>query len=282
VIDGETYLTGTPLVHILESQRITSSDYASQPGYRALALSALGDIVDFLDADTVGQLVLGLPVTSFKNKSTRSALRELFRGEQLMPTAGGTKPRKVNINSVLVVPQPLGALVAFQSQLATGVQIPERLLVLDIGNGTTDWLYAIDGAPIIETGSSLSRGFYDVKRAVNSTLHQQGRVSSTLEVVDRIFRGYSQVIDREQVTFADLLPLIEAPIRSLITDAFNAVGHLNTQDIVLTGATSRIVKPILEEMFPSVLVHQASSDGKFDNVNGFLIYSLVHGATHAK
>jgi PRTRC genetic system protein D len=281
-IDGETYLTGGPLVHILESLRVTSSDYSSQPAYRALTLSALADIVDFSDAETVGQLVLGLPVASFKNKNTRSALRDLFRGEQLLPTTGGHKQRKININSVLVVPQAFGALVAFQSQLSTDSPIPERLLILDIGNGTTDWILSIHGEPIIETGGSISKGFYDIKRSVNATLHQQGRVSSTLELVDRIFRGYSQMIDRTHVTFEDIVPLLEAPIRSLIADAFNAIGHLNARDILLTGGTSTIVKPILEAAVPGITVHQASPDGKFDNVNGFLIYSILHGATHGK
>ncbi len=281
-IDGETYLTGGPLVHILESLRITSSDYSSQPAYKALTLSALADVVDYLDAETIGQLVLGLPVASFKNKNTRSALRDLFRGEQLLPTTGGHKQRKVNVQSVLVVPQAFGALVAFQSQLSSDSPIPQRLLILDIGNGTTDWILSIDGEPIIETGGSISKGFYDVKRAVNAALHLQGRVSSTLELVDRIFRGYSQMIDRSHVSLEDLVPLLEAPIGSLMADAFNAIGHINARDILLTGATSKIVRPMLEVAQPGITVHQASPEGKFDNVNGFLIYSTLHGAAHAK
>ena len=132
-VDGTTYEIG-PGVELSSAYgnagRTLSEDFCLTPNYAAL----LGGSLHFAGVTEVERMVLGLPVHNITKYSAH--LRDAFTG--MLNFGHGP----VKVNSVKVVPQPLGSLVSFSEYGGARFDRENAHLVIDVGYFTTDWVVA--------------------------------------------------------------------------------------------------------------------------------------------
>jgi plasmid segregation protein ParM len=110
--------------------RALANDFVLSDNYAALLAGAM----HFAGVTHVERLVLGLPVHNMKKYST--ALRDRFTGT--FEFGAG----RVTLDKVVVIPQPLGSLVAASANRQNEFGRDSAHLVIDVGYFTTDWVYA--------------------------------------------------------------------------------------------------------------------------------------------
>ncbi|MBU2722807.1 ParM/StbA family protein [Acidithiobacillus ferridurans] len=135
-VNGEAWLAGIPPSMSHRVVRELHEGYVGSPAWTALAHAGmlLGG------RDTIDRLVVGLPVHHFEDLSRRKALRDLLSGAHQV-----TPKRRITVNRVSIVPQPIGAFFdALQWHRGDGKLEDEPLLVIDPGYFSVDWTLVHD------------------------------------------------------------------------------------------------------------------------------------------
>ena len=134
--DTNIYKAGVD-IHLLSnsySNRVLNKDFIQSNDYHVLMKAALLMMkTEFIDV-----LVLGLPVN--KLKSGAQYLQSTWRGEIKL-----NSKNKVQVNKVVVTPQPLGGFYKFASSFEDFQSIKSKsTLIIDVGFFTVDWLVIKD------------------------------------------------------------------------------------------------------------------------------------------
>ncbi|MDE3023714.1 MAG: hypothetical protein KGI54_18010, partial [Pseudomonadota bacterium] len=164
------------------STRILDMRYVFSDNYQVLmrgALKAMGD-------NHIDVLVLGAPVSNFME--TRDYLRSSFKG---IIDLDGT--RSVNIDKVIVLPQPLGGYAWFGKQHNIYARISKQLnLIVDPGYFTLDWMVSKGVNFSSERSGSHPGGISSIIRSVAREISQAehtGNMDSlfTWDAIDQYF-----------------------------------------------------------------------------------------------
>jgi plasmid segregation protein ParM len=135
-VDGITYEVGED-AHLSSKSgqthtQILNDSYVDSPQYKALFLGSLY-MVHAGDDDVIDLLVLGLPVNHF---AKRKMLIDLAKGEHKIGN------RTITIKEVMVLPQPLGGLLAYANSIGQDRYqsefIQSNTLCIDVGTLTLD------------------------------------------------------------------------------------------------------------------------------------------------
>ena len=127
-VAGGTYLVGPDSASGLAagtSGRAQTENYSATPEYLALTRGALY----FTGLTQIDTLCLGLPVHLFAQR--KAVVESHAKGTH------SVRGRTIQVNRVIVVPQPMGALVHLGKQDKLRA---ETVLIIDVGFGTVDWL----------------------------------------------------------------------------------------------------------------------------------------------
>jgi len=135
-VDGITYEVGEE-AHLSSKSgqthtQILNDSYVDSPQYKALFLGSLY-MVHAGDDDVIDLLVLGLPVNHF---AKRKMLIELAKGEHKIGA------RTITVKDVMVLPQPLGGLLAYANSIGQerfqSEFVQSNTLCIDVGTLTLD------------------------------------------------------------------------------------------------------------------------------------------------
>ncbi|TAN83541.1 MAG: ParM/StbA family protein, partial [Gallionella sp.] len=112
-------------------------NYPSTDSYRALFYAGLL----LSEFDQIDLVVTGLPVNQYLNHELRERLAGQMQGEHQI-----TPRRKITVNKVKVVPQPVGGFVDYVWNLPDAAEIEDsRVLVVDPGFFSVDWVLIGNG-----------------------------------------------------------------------------------------------------------------------------------------
>ena len=157
-LDGQNYFIGdfaeqqSNARHFTLDQEKFVTDFA-----RVLALSALGRLNDeYVPIN----LVSGLPVGFYKNYHRRLAKTLAGSHEITFQMSNGSNEiRRLNVDKVRVIPQPLGSLLNMimndKGNIVNGDLAKQKVGVVDIGFRTTDFCI-FDQLRYVERGSSTT------------------------------------------------------------------------------------------------------------------------------
>lgn len=250
-----------------------SDDFARTPNYTALLYGAIA----FSGVDRIECLSLGLPVHIFNqvltgvkasaSVSVASVLKEKFTGAHMVDG------REVTIDSVVVVPQPVGSLFLHkQALLASGRSTEEINLIVDIGYYSTDWVVA-KGWRTIDLRCGGRRGgasevfvlmAKEISRLKGEQFDDIGRLDESLR------RQIPFTLYGEEI---DLQPLIRtadhqiAEVVKKIKNSIQTTGDI--QEIILTGGGASLYLDEITRSFKNKVV--MLEDACFSNAKGFLI-----------
>jgi PRTRC genetic system protein D len=254
------------------STSVTTQDYSATDPYLALALGMAADICARENCKRIANLVVGLPVDVAKNAERRMALIRALDGKHAIGARGQDSAWELDILAVEVIPQPHGALSKFIAEIPEAQSMPPATLVIDIGNGTSDWLFCIDNESVLNQSGSINEALMSLKRELAQDLVNQGMFGMSLDIVDRILRSGSHHIGHRRVTLAEIQPSLQAHIKTLARKVVKAIGEHHATDIVVTGGAASQLAPEFAELYPNCKVHLLSEDPAFNNAEGFLLY----------
>ena len=159
--------------------RTLHDNYILTPQYRALvggalhsAFAELGDATEKVDS-----MVVGLPVYAFSRM--KDQLREQMLKPFLVPLPQSLRSRfgadslNVQIQSVRVMPQPVGAVTDWRSRLTTQVDPQEIVTLCDPGYKTFDWFSMRGSVVVPELSGAFDGGVSELLKDVSVAITRQ-------------------------------------------------------------------------------------------------------------
>lgn len=159
------------------ASRTWDTSGSGRDDYLLLVLSALGAV----GAEGPIDLALGLPLSVYLQRDERRALRDRVAGLSAWVSWGGRNARHVEISSVKILPQAVGAY--YQALAQDGPRLAGQMAaVLDIGYHTTDYMLMTpgdDGTSVPDEGrsGSLDAGMSQAIDAVRTYVSAQTGVA---------------------------------------------------------------------------------------------------------
>ncbi|MBU6486229.1 MAG: PRTRC system protein D [Burkholderiales bacterium] len=241
--------------------RALANDFVLSDNYAALLAGAMY----FAGVTHIERLVLGLPVHNMKKYS--SALRDRFTGS--FEFGAG----RVIIEKVVVIPQPLGSLIAASANRQNEFGRDSAHLVIDVGYFTTDWVYANGFTMDDKRSDGIPGGASQIYQRIAALVSRDQ--DEQVEDIERIDKAL-----RERTPFffygsnIDLDPYLEQSqpvITGVVKEIQNNVGQLtNARSIILSGGGGTLYAPAIRKAFPRVML-EVIKRPCLANVEGFLI-----------
>ncbi|MEM5440512.1 PRTRC system protein D [Paraburkholderia diazotrophica] len=241
--------------------RALSNDFVRSDNYKALLLGA----IFFAGVTHIDRLVLGLPVHNMEKYS--GELRDRFTGG-FNYGAG-----RVTIDKVVVIPQPLGSLVAASANRQSEFGRDSAHLVIDVGYFTTDWVYANGFTMDDKRSDGIPGGASQIYQRIAALIaRDQDEQVEDIERIDKALR------ERKPFPFysnkIDLAPYLERSqpiIAGVVKEMQNNVGQLAGVDsIILSGGGGSLYAPTIRKAFPRVTLEVIEAPCTA-NAKGFLI-----------
>jgi plasmid segregation protein ParM len=279
MLDGQNYFIGDFAEQQSSARQFTLdqekfvSDFA-----RVLALTALGRLNDeYVPIN----LVSGLPVGFYKNYHRRLAKNLAGSHEITFQMSNGTNEiRRLNIDKVRVIPQPLGSLLNLimndKGNIVNGDLAKQKVGVVDIGFRTTDFCI-FDQLRYVERGSSttdtgISKCFSIIARklreecgGVNIELYRMYKAIQTGLI--RVRGDEFNIAKLRDLTFANAARVIAGDIDRLWADDWDI------DTIILTGGGAMELANHLQPLIVgNVIPVKHNVDLRFSNVEGYLKY----------
>lgn len=239
-----------PEVHLAvdryEAQMMQNDRYCDTPEYMALTLGA----IDYMRVPHIDLLVVGVPVSMFKQSKAVAALERKLTGTHRL--AGG---RAAHVRSVRALAQPGGALMQFATmhENLNGLR-QQRTLVIDAGSRTFDWLVASGMQQIASRSNSVDRGMFDVLDTIaNAISANLGRAYRDIEAIDSALRsGDKPVIFQRPYEIGRHLAIAKKIPEQAVAEMLRHTGNgADINHIVLVGGGSFFFRSAVQSAFPN-------------------------------
>lgn len=261
-VDGTSYEVG-PGVALSSAYgnagRTLSEDYCTTANYAAL----LGGSLHFANVSSVERLVLGLPVHTFNKYA--AGLRDAFTGKLNFGES------QVEITNVMVMPQPLGALIYFSKYHREHFDQANAHLVVDVGYFTTDWVVA-NGLTMDDRRSGGAPGGASqiYQRIAQLISADEGEPADDIERIDKCLRDDVPLLFcGKDLPLRPYLEQSQAVISATVKEMQNKVGRTSDlRSIVLTGGGAALYEQVIRAAFPRVRIDVLDAPC-FANVKGF-------------
>jgi plasmid segregation protein ParM len=245
---------------------------------RVLALTALSRLAT---SHIPVNLVTGLPIGHYRQH--KEAFTRLLTGQHkvtLVARDGSREEKTININKVMVLPQPFGSLfdtmVTEEGKLKDRSFLQKKIGVIDVGFRTCDYTisdkmrYSERGSRTTESG--IARGF----NIIASKLREKSGVNIELyRLYQAVEKGSIKIRGQE----FELKSLTEQVFKQLATAVANEVDRLWADDwdmdaMIITGGGGSVLEPFLKPQLTGELIpaEQQTSDPRFRNVRGYWKY----------
>jgi plasmid segregation protein ParM len=289
--NGESFVVGPDVM----SRAASSSDfgrhlddkyYESAP-YHALMRGALA----YMEEDHIDVLVLGLPVSHFRDPAKPAALKKAYTGKVSLDGE-----RSVVIDKVVVRPQPMGGFYSLDRQIddinATIARFPQSglkplvdwnqlvdtmtVVTVDPGEYTLDWLLVNHGKPNTDvSGAAGDAGRHRVMTSVKEHLEAKlgraiaptnlNRLNNSLRT-GAVFKLDGRAIDMKD---PEILAAARRAVRDPVSIMMNGIkGAWDIIDMVVMvgGHPSHYAEEIAERM-PDMPIY-VPKHSVFSNVEG--------------
>ena len=277
-IDGLFYEVGPDVLLAADTFRAAQihDHYIDTPEYLALARGALR----LMKVTHIDLLVVGLPVALFATQKAK--LEKLMTGAHDL---GGGKT--VQINKVLAMAQPNGALIDFATQHDRVVAMEHEFsLVIDPGARTFDWLVARGMKLSPKRSHSVNRGVNDILQIIADDISLDiGQPYTQLDVIDQALRlGKAVPIFQHNYGLARMRPVVDSVARQAVGAMLRRVGECyDVQNVILVGGGAYLFKKAVKTAFSRHRLLEVK-DPLYANVRGYQIagtdyaYTVMHAA----
>lgn len=244
--------------------RVMTNRYVYTDEYQAIMKGAL----KMMHLSHIDLLVLGTPVSNYEETSVH--LKKTWEGIVDLSTTSGEK-RKLKINQVKVVPQPIGGLAWYGHKNNQYQKLRKEInLVIDPGHFTLDWLIA-EGMKMTPDSGSYEGGMAFVIKSIAKELGVDDKNVRTLNNIDEcIYKGKPFMLNGKNCDITGLMPLAQKTVRDSIDVMTGNLGSAlsDVQNIIILGGAAELYAKEFKKTHPN---HQISiaKDPNLANVLGF-------------
>jgi PRTRC genetic system protein D len=268
-VNGSTYAVGPDAREsVLDgSGRVRAEEYIETTEYMALSLGALCWMQLPEDSDgnyTIDVLVVGLPVSSFKDR--RDELKNRMTGIHHVDG------KNYNIKNVVVVRQPHGAYADFVINSKQSSEIKNEVtLVVDAGYFTFDWLWMKGNAPADQLSYAVNNGgMASVLDAVIEQMYldekdripklTKGRIVNLTETIDEALRTGTEIRIGNLSMANSISHYRKVALKRAdyaVSEMMKKIGErdLEINNIIATGGGSHLYSEVLKDKFPCHTIH---------------------------
>lgn len=261
-VGGRDFLVGPDAADAadIRSERLRDTAYCTTEPYQALMMGALA----FMRQPVIDVLVLGLPLTTLA--AYREQLEAKWTGRHTVPASHtlGTDqgPQTVQVRRVVVIAQPVGALLGTTSEHPSIRE--EKNLVIDLGYFTLDFLVS-NGLRAVEQRSGAVEGgmsgYYDALHVATAKAYhkQYGGVPGAFRMQHHMYEDailHKGRVLRTSAGPVDLTaPMQEAALKLneyLDTVAARIQGGDDILNVVLAGGGAELLRDRFKARFPQM------------------------------
>ena len=251
--------------------RSWSSSGSARADYSVLALTALAAV----GASGRVSIAVGLPLSVYTNKSEQQALKAALEGLSALVGLDGREPQEIEIASVTVYPQAVGAYFAWAASLPGMTLSRQAIGLVDIGYRTTDYLVLRPQngtiGPDSDLSGSLDMGVTDAMSHLGKSLAETYRLSFPLPdtALDEALLGDGTIGIRGQVV--NVVSAYQAEVKRLAVEITEQLRHIwakrldRLAAVIVAGGGGAAVQPFVG-LPGTVLV----DDPVYANAKGFL------------
>ena len=264
-------VNGTPFVAGLSPDRAElwsrelHEDYPSTESYRALFHAGLL----LAELEQIDLLVTGLPVSQYLNQELRTRLQTQMTGEHQV-----TPRRRITVQAVKVVPQPVGGFVDHVRNLKDATEFEDsRVLVVDPGFFSVDWVLISNGELRRQScGTSLEASSVILDEAAKQLAKDFGgnvgreRLENAVRLNQtevRLFGEKIDIVPYLKAASAKVGPIVATRLRESLRKE-NAGADI----VLLVGGGAGFFEESVKEAFPHLKITTPESP-VFANARGF-------------
>lgn len=246
----------------LSDQRIPyRKDKTEDERFFVLSLFAIANEIQKMEkysADTLPiQLAVGLPPAHFGTQS--KTFTQYFKGRDIVDFELSGKKYSIYIKDVVCFPQAYAAAVTMLKQL---INLP-KVLILDIGGFTADYLMMRNGAVDLSTCDSLENGIILLYNKIRSKVNSELDLLIEENDVDAILAGKDSNYDSR------IVRIIEWQAQEFISDLFSTLRErmldLRTSKVVFVGGGAILLRKQIEasgKMGDALFVEDINANAK--------------------
>lgn len=246
------------------STRNLDMNYVRSDDYQILLRGAL----KMMGLPRIDVLVLGAPVANYEE--AKEHLRSAFTGRIAVD-----RSFEVRVESVLVLPQPLGGYAWHGRASGTYDRIRRELnLLIDPGYFTLDWLVALGTKIVPGRSGSHPAGMSSLVRLLASEVARaSGGGMDSLFLWDAIDRHFSTGEPLRLMGRPYDLGRHSGAIERLLASAAEAIAARvgdarDIQNVILVGGPAKLYEPAIRKALPGHAI-QVAEEPVFANVRGF-------------
>jgi hypothetical protein len=255
-----------------EGYRETSSTYFLTAEYRALTKIMLGVLAQKLEAAKVNTLVIGLPLNQYETPKNRQILIDDFQKDHIV-LHGGVE-QHIRVEEVIVVPQPFGALTLFANPAQPEAILPSELCVLDIGNGTTDFIVCVDKRMNKDASRSVRHAMSELRSDLAGTLAKNGFYGISAEKINDFLCGRPTFVDGNLLRKKDIQQYLDMSVMKLVRKILNELPVIENTTMLLSGAAANLLLPAFKRELSNSVDIKVSPEPAFSNATGFSMIGL--------
>lgn len=266
LVDGEEFVAGVSPDRAEMWTRSLHEDYTASQSYKALFHAGLL----LTEAQKIDTLVTGLPVSQFFDEKRKAALVKQMTGEHQI-----TPKRTVTVENVKVIPQPVGGLLDFISQENPEDIEDARVLVIDPGFFSVDWVVSSNfDLHRQSSGTSLEASSVVLEEASRLISKDYGSQINTETLENAIRHSKKNVLVMgERVELSDYIEQATKTIGPVVIEKVRKALRAESKGIdlvVLVGGGAMFFRDAVEQVFPRLKVI-TPDQSVFSNAKGFWI-----------
>ncbi|MBN2701025.1 MAG: ParM/StbA family protein [Methylothermaceae bacterium] len=247
LVDDIPYVAGIEPDRAESWVREMHRDYPFTRSWRALFHAALL----LSERDAVNRLVTGLPVNQYLDMDLRKRLKGSIEGTHQV-----TPKRKVLVEEVKIVPQPLGGFIDYIWSLEDAAEMEDsRVLVVDPGFFSVDWV-VIDKAELdrSSSGTSMEASSVVLEEAARLIAMEHGgnvgreRLENAVRTGKRTVRLFGQAVEIEPY-LKQAVSKVGPRVATVLREALRKETLAADLILVVGGGASFFREPV-QEAFP--------------------------------
>jgi plasmid segregation protein ParM len=265
VVNGTHFVAGLSPDRAELWSRELHEDYPSTASYRALFHAGML-LSEFEHIDLV---VTGLPVSQYLNPELRTRLQTLMTGEHQV-----TPRRRITVQAVKVVPQPVGGFVDHISGVEDAAEFEDsRVLVVDPGFFSVDWVLISQGELRRQScGTSLEASSVILDEAARQMANDFGGNIGSERLENAIRSSQSEVrLFGEKIEIAPYLDAASAKVGPIVSTRLRESlrkENAGADIVLLVGGGAQFFEGSVKAAFPQLKVITPASP-VFANARGF-------------
>jgi PRTRC genetic system protein D len=255
-----------------QGYRSASTRYFQTAEYRSLTKIMIGVVAEEANAKTIETLVLGLPLNQYETQENRNLLIETFQGDQQVFYGG--EQRSIQVKKVVVVPQPVGALADFTNPKEGAFAPPVEICVLDVGNGTTDFIVCSNLRMNKDASRSINCAMGELRSDLARTLAKNDFYDMTSEKLNALLSGRPTYSEGKALKRKDIQQYLDQSTTRLVKRILNELPLIENTTLLITGAAAGLLLPTFKRELPLSVDIKISNDPAFSNSTGFALIGL--------